>query len=310
MQTTQDNLPIKDIRSDLVLLKNGSVAMVFETTAVNFDLLSEREQLGIIDAFAAMLNSLSFPIEIVIRSKRLNISSYLDLLSKAEQQQQNPLLKSMMQHYRQFVSALIRDNEVLDKSFFLVLPVSFLELGIIADSAKHIEKAITLLIPRKDHVLKLMARMGLRAIQLNNERLVALFYDYYNESFIEDIDFINPDPVTPPNPTLAQPKPQTPITAPNLATNNASMQPPPVPNTPAFTPREAVQAAQTQNEPRFVSAMPTPQQPVSNIPVPNMPPTPQPTFTPQTVNQVAPPTYANRPIERRVPFVVEELPDN
>ncbi len=65
--TTQDHLPIQDITNDLVILKDGSVAMVIKTSAVNFDLLSEREQLAIIDAFAGLLNSLSFAIQIIIR---------------------------------------------------------------------------------------------------------------------------------------------------------------------------------------------------------------------------------------------------
>ncbi len=72
--STQTHLPIKNIKQDLVILQDGSVALILQTSAVNFGLLSENEQLSIILAFAGFLNSLSFMIQIVVRSKRLDIS--------------------------------------------------------------------------------------------------------------------------------------------------------------------------------------------------------------------------------------------
>lgn len=283
--TTQDHLPIQDIQSDLVLLKNGGVAMVLQTSAVNFDLLSEREQLAIIDGFAAMLNSLSFPIEIVIRSKRLNISSYLELLSKAERNQANPLLKQMMQQYRLFVSALIRENEVLDKKFYVVIPVSYLELGVISDSKKHLQKAATILFPRKDHIIKLMARMGLRVTPLDTSKLIKLFYDYYNES-VEEAGAIQAQESTPPRPT-------------NQPLQNLPRPPiiPPQPSRPAPQPTANI----PQPTPGITHPLNTPTQ---------LRPTPTATFVPpQTTQQ---PTYLPQKSsgDRRIPFVVEELPDD
>lgn len=263
MSTTQDHLQIRDIKNDLVLLKNGGVAMVLQTTAVNFDLLSDREQLAIIDGFAAMLNSLSFPIQIVIRSKRLNIANYLNLLTQAEAKQTNPLLKNMMRHYQSFVSALIRENEVLDKKFYVVLPVSYLELGIIGDSQKNLQKAATILIPRKDHAVKLMARMGLKATQLDTEKLTRLFYDYYNESLVQTVEFKTQETVTP------APR----ITPPPLQTTQPMPQPIPQP-----------------------------------IPQPARPPIPalyQVQYAPTSQIRTTP-----QPVHPRIPFVVEELPDD
>lgn len=270
MNTTQSHLQIRDIQDNLVLLKNGGVAMVLQTSAVNFDLLSDREQLAIIDAFAAMLNSLSFPIQIVIRSKRLNISSYLSLLAGAEAKQTNPLLKTMMHHYQGFVSALIREKEVLDKKFYVVLPVSYLELGIIGDSKKNLQKAATTLIPRKDHTLKLMARMGLKATQLDTEKLIRLFYDYYNESLVQTIEFKESAP-------LAQ-------------------QPQPIPAP------EPIQAA----TPPVVPPQPLPVQ--SPTPQPIAPPTP--VAPVQAIPQVRPAPQASASSHQRIPFIVEELPDD
>lgn len=181
MNTTQDYLPIKDIRDDLVILKDGSVTSVIKTSAVNFGLLSENEQLAIISSFAGLLNSLSFSIQIMIRSKRLDISSYLQKLDEAQSKQKNPLLADIMGRYRIFIESVIRENEVLDKQFYIAISVSSLELGIINDIEKHFQKALTTLIPRRDHVVRQLERIGLRATQLNTENLARLFYDIFNE---------------------------------------------------------------------------------------------------------------------------------
>ena len=183
--TAQDHLPIKEIRDDVAILTDGSFLVVLETSAVNFDLLSENEQLAIIATFAAMLNSLSFAIQIVIRSKRLDISSYLGSLVVAEQKQANPLLKQMISRYKSFIETIIRENEVLDKQFFIVLSVSSLEVGLDRDIETRFKKAMTILMPRKDHIMRQISRIGLKVTQLTSERLIKIYYELYNENPIE-----------------------------------------------------------------------------------------------------------------------------
>lgn len=184
MPNTKDFVPVSQIKNDLVVLSDGSMAVVIQTSAVNFDLLSENEQLAIIGSFAALLNSLSFSIQIVIRSKKLDISHYLDTLKIAEKKQTSPLLQMMMQRYRAFVEAIIRDNEVLDKQFYVVLAVSPIELGVVSsmDAEKNFPKALNILGPRRDHIIKQLSRIGLKSIQLDDERLIKLFYDIYNDA--------------------------------------------------------------------------------------------------------------------------------
>ena len=87
--STQEHLDILEIRDGLVVLKNGSVSAVIETTAVNFDLLSEIEQDAIIAAFSMLLNSITFPIQIVLRSKKLDISKYLEKIHRVEEKIDN-----------------------------------------------------------------------------------------------------------------------------------------------------------------------------------------------------------------------------
>src|SRR3989338_11299633 len=114
MNTTQQHLLISDIREDIIMLKNGGGALILQVSAVNFGLLSDREQIAIISSFAQMLNSLNFSIQIVIYSERLNINSYLNLLDKAKQAQLNPLMANMMAGYNQFIQTTIKENDVLD----------------------------------------------------------------------------------------------------------------------------------------------------------------------------------------------------
>ncbi len=185
MNTTQEHIPISEVKDDIVIFKNGGGALILQVFAVNFGLLSEREQMAIIFSFAQMLNSLNFSIQIFIYSERLNISSYLTLLDKAKQAQTNPLLSKMIANYRQFIQTTIKENEVLDKKFYLVVPLYSLELGIRASKESLEQKIRTVLYPRRDQIVRQLRRVGLKTIQLDNQKLIELFYDIYNGYSIE-----------------------------------------------------------------------------------------------------------------------------
>lgn len=192
--TTQEFLEIEDIRDNLVLLDDGSCVMVVETTAVNFGLLSEKEQEALIFAYAGLLNSLSFPIQIYIRSKRKDISGYLKQLEVAEAKQTNELLANRIRRYREFVAATVKERNVLDKKFYIVIPFSALELGIGNVSPIKAKKKLplpknqiltrakTVLSPKRDHLLRQLNRLGLKGTQLTTQRLIDLFHDIFNAS--------------------------------------------------------------------------------------------------------------------------------
>lgn len=192
--STQEHLEIEDIKDDIVILKDGSCCLVLATTAINFGLLSEKEQEATIYAYAALLNSLNFPIQIVIRSARKDISSYLSLLEEQEAKETRKLIKEQIVKYRQFIQETVQKNNVLDKSFFIVIPMSALELGV-AKSLKKVGKkqkglpfdkgyilqqAKINLYPKRDHLLRQLSRLGLKPHQLNNQELIRLFFDIYN----------------------------------------------------------------------------------------------------------------------------------
>lgn len=191
--STQEFLEIKTIKDGLVVLKDGSVALIIKTSAVNFGLLSEEEQDAIIFAFAAFLNSLSFPIQILIISRRMDISSYLDRLSKLEEAQPSGKMKSQIRKYYQFILSVVKENKVLEKSFYLVIPFSSLELGVkgavsLFPTKKSlpfpeeyiISRAKTALYPKRDHILRQLGRIGLKGEPLSSQKLIELFYEIFN----------------------------------------------------------------------------------------------------------------------------------
>lgn len=193
--STQEHLDIEDIVENLVLLKDGSAAMLITTTAVNFGLLSEAEQDATIYAYAALLNSLTFPIQVLIRSKRKDITAYEKLLSEKETQTPKPDIKDRIRKYREFIQETVRQRNVLDKKFYIIVPFSVLELGVAKSAAAAakgsrgglpfakdyiITRAKMTLEPKRDHLIHQLARLGLRARQLTTKELIQLFFEIYN----------------------------------------------------------------------------------------------------------------------------------
>jgi hypothetical protein len=195
--STQEHLDIYAIKDHLVFLKDGSAALVLKTTAINFNLLSEEEQDATIFAYAGLLNSLSFPIQILIRSQRKNISDYLNLIDTRIQSVPSQKVKEQLLNYRQFVKSLVKENRVLEKKFFVIIPFSTIELGLSKSSFNPFskspqkppydlvyieEKAAMTIYPRRDHLIRQLARIGLKASQLTTSELVTLFYTIYNHA--------------------------------------------------------------------------------------------------------------------------------
>ncbi len=200
--TTQDHLTIEDVANGMVMLKDGSCAMVMQLSSVNFDLLSEREQQALVFSYGGILNSLNFPIQIVIHTSLKDITSYLNNLRLAEDKQPNGLLRDRIRSYRAFVEELVRKNDVLSKSFYIAVPYSSMELGVKGGTAaikgdllgrsknkgklpytkEYIyEKAKLSLEPKRDQIVRLFSRLGLEVRALGTKELIALFFKIYNE---------------------------------------------------------------------------------------------------------------------------------
>jgi len=196
--TTQQHLDVEEIVDNLVILKNGSATMILQTTSLNFGLLSESEQDATIFAYAGLLNSLSFTIQVVVRSKRTDITSYLALIAEAEAKQVNKDLKAQIRKYRDFIISTVQQQKVLDKKFYIVIPYSALEMGAKAAlgalpkrgkslpvaKSQILQAAKASLLPKKEHITKQLNRIGIKARELSTQELIELFYDIYNPSQI------------------------------------------------------------------------------------------------------------------------------
>jgi hypothetical protein len=191
--TTQQHLDIEDVQDGIVILKSGTAAAVLQTTAINFDLLSEQEQDWMIGNYAALLNSLTYPIQILVRSKRVNVTNYLSRLNEAEKATQNPSLAGQIERYKNFISEWVSKNQVLDKRFYVIVPYFATPTaqvkGVVSLFGKKqavpnkwviLEKAKPNLATKVDHLIKQFGRVNIRAIPLNSADLVEMLYDIYN----------------------------------------------------------------------------------------------------------------------------------
>lgn len=186
--STQSFIEIEEIKDDIVLMKDFSAATVIEVGAVNFWLLSTEEQSSMIYAYSELLNSLSFPVQILILSKKIDVSTYLDYLEDKINKQSLDILKKRMVGYREFIKSIIKINTVLEKRFFFVVPFSPLEMGVSGANPGSLNKeyvitrAKTALYPKRDNLLRLIMKIGLKGTILQRQELTELYYNLYNPS--------------------------------------------------------------------------------------------------------------------------------
>ncbi len=199
--STQKFTEIKDIRDEIVMLIGGNACLIIEAQATNFSLLSEAEQHAKIYAYASMLNSLSFPIQILIRNRRVDISAYVKSidaeLAKLQLPNTNPTQEiqrqkkiSYAEQYRSFVQNLITVNTVLDKKFYIVVSFSSLEKGVSGVGTKGNElflQAKAGLKTKAESLLSQLSRIGLKSKVLKDDQLVKLFHDIYNEGTMQTV---------------------------------------------------------------------------------------------------------------------------
>lgn len=186
--STQDFTEIEAVRDDVLLMKDNSCSIIIKVGAINFGLLSEEEQRSLIYSFSSLLNSLSFPVQILILSRKMDISSYLDYIAEKINSQSSDMVRQRLVKYEEFIKNIIKKNTILEKSFYYVVPFSPLEMGVKA-STKHsfdkeyvFSRAKISLYPKKDHLLRLLQKTGLGGTVLYEQDIVELFYNLYNPS--------------------------------------------------------------------------------------------------------------------------------
>ena len=193
--STQSYLDIAEIKESTIVLKDGSLRAVVVISSTNFSLKSGDEQNALIDAYQSFLNSLDFPIQIVMQSRKLDINGYIDKLRNIMQQQTNELLRLQTQEYIEYVSKLIEFASIMNKTFYMVVPLSFAasKEGFMSKFSSLFNPAKTVnlkqqefqarrdeLMQRVTQITTALGGMGLRTISLDTEELVELLYNSYN----------------------------------------------------------------------------------------------------------------------------------
>lgn len=198
---TQRYLDISEIRDDIVIMKDGTLRAVLLCSSINFALKSEDEQNALISAYVGFLNSIDFPLQVVIQSRRLNIEDYLNRLKVAEKEQKNELLRVQIADYRSFVGELVELGQIMSKRFYVVVPYSplgnkrksfftrFSEalspvLSVKLREERFLEKKKDLML-RVNQVSSGLASMSVQAIPLDSQGLIELYYNVYNPDIYE-----------------------------------------------------------------------------------------------------------------------------
>lgn len=199
--STQNTLLISEIRENMVIMKDGSFRAVVACQSINFDLMSSREREGVEYSYQNFLNSLTFPVQILIRSQRVDIGPYLDKLVDIKRSQDNMLLNVLMEDYINFIDLLSQEANIMDKSFFISIPFFPAgDLSNVRDQAKgffgklfakpqngptkidqvNYTKAKDEIRNRVDLVTSGLFQMGVKSVQLSTKELGELYYNMYN----------------------------------------------------------------------------------------------------------------------------------
>ncbi len=199
--TAQNTLQIAEVRENMVIMRDGSFRAVIACKSINFDLMSSREREGVEYSYQNFLNSLYFPIQVFIRSQRVDIGPYIDRLVSMRRDQDNMLLGVLMDDYINFIDVLSQEANIMDKSFFIVVP--FYPSGDLSDLrgqakgffgkllAKPANETIKIdeanyakakdeIGNRVNAVMSGLFQLGVKSVQLNTKELGELYYNIYN----------------------------------------------------------------------------------------------------------------------------------
>jgi hypothetical protein len=197
--TTQDFVPIQEIRDGVVVLKDGGMRAIILATSLNFALKSGDEQSAILLQFQNFLNSLDFSIQIFVQSKKLDIRPYIALLEDRYKEQVTELMKIQVREYIEFIKTFVESTNIMSKSFFVVIPYDPPILsnkknplsgifggkkkgasGAAASLDQQFQEYKGQLEQRVAVVEQGLVRCGIRTAELGTEEVVELFYKLFN----------------------------------------------------------------------------------------------------------------------------------
>jgi len=201
--STQNTLQIAEIRDGIVIMNDGSFRSVVMVKSINFDLMSAQEQEAVEYSYQGFLNSLYFPVQIFLRSQKVDLQPYIEKLDKIRTEHDNMLLALLMEDYIGYIDALSQQTNIMDKKFYVVIPffpVSDVQkaltqsknffgglAGLFNSKEQHVtineaelEHAKTELRNRVQSVLSGLLQSGIQGLPLDTQELIELYYDTYN----------------------------------------------------------------------------------------------------------------------------------
>lgn len=190
--STQQFLEVEQIREGVIILKNKALRGVLMVSSLNFALKSEDEQKAILYQFQNFLNSLDFSCQIIVQSRRLNITGYIDKLKELEKKQENELLKIQTKGYREFIESLVGAGVIMLKTFFIVVPFTLLETKGAAPmellkapkmptlTEGQFQRCKTQLWQRMEFLVLGLRRCGLQTVPLSTPELIELFWGLHH----------------------------------------------------------------------------------------------------------------------------------
>lgn len=190
--STQSFIEIEDIKEDVVYLKGRNACSLLEVSSVNFFLLSQDEQNARIYGYMSLLNSLSFAIQVVVVSKRIDLSSYLSSLDHKITTTTNSRLQEHLKLYKEFIQELIKDEGLLDKKTYVVIPFTGLELGPVSGKKTYESRVAEGIATKRTNVMTQIERIGLSSRVLKAEELGRVFFELFNQTTM-NVDFSSSD---------------------------------------------------------------------------------------------------------------------
>lgn len=185
---TQHFVPISEIRDDVVVLKNGQLCGVLLTTSINLSLKSSDEQQSVLRQFQSFLNTIDFPIQIYVQSRKLDIRPYLAYLKTLEPNQHNTLMQTQLHEYAEFIRTFTEEVDIMKKAFFVVIPYETMSIpgkGTFIRSSheqddSEFEKHRAQLGQRVGTVIQGLRGVGVEAVRLGKDELIELYYHIFN----------------------------------------------------------------------------------------------------------------------------------
>jgi len=166
---------IKGAKDGILLLPNNQYRAVLEVSSLNFELKSEDEQDAIIDTYESFLNSVGSPLQILIRTREIDMDKYLEDLSARLDDEPEQIYREQLENYDEFIRSLIQTNKILTRHFYIVIPYTHTAKGKIDFEMVKEQLGLT-----TDIVAKGMNRLGMSARQLSSLEILDLFYSFYN----------------------------------------------------------------------------------------------------------------------------------